>query len=322
MILFTPKTSQLYKPDHKVITPGSGKPFWRSFGIIKDITENQLDIFHGLSNELPYRIEKNKCKSVVSIHDVLFMRYPELYPYIDRKIYDLKTKFACSSADCIIAISEQSKKDLLEYYDVEPEKIKVVYQSCGKQYFDNNETASPNDVPKRYILTVGSLVGRKNHKTLIAALPMIDKDIELVIIGRGKLRSELEALSSELGVSKRVQFKDNVGNADLPSYYKASLAFVFPSLFEGFGIPILEAMLCRTPVIVGKNSCFPEVAGESSIYIDQHSPQDIADAVNMISNKPEKRLEIVERSYNFAQLNFHPNIVASKLHQLYEHLRK
>ena len=106
------------------------KPFWRTMGIVKDIRREDLDIYHGLSNELPFKINKTKVKSIVTIHDLIFLKFPQFYSLIDRIIYNVKAKYACRVADRIVAVSECTKRDIIKHYKISPDKSEVVYQGC------------------------------------------------------------------------------------------------------------------------------------------------------------------------------------------------
>ena len=108
--------------------------YWRSVGIKRDLLKHKIQLFHGLSHEIPLGLEKANIRSIVTIHDLIFERFPEHYPFIDRKIYSLKFRYACRHADHIVAISENTKQDIIEFYDIPPEKISVIYQSCHERY--------------------------------------------------------------------------------------------------------------------------------------------------------------------------------------------
>ena len=118
------------------------KSIWRSFGIVKNLKNDKIDLYHGLSNEIPFGLKKANIASVVTIHDLIFYRYPQYYPWLDRKIYEFKVRYACKHADQIIAISEQTKRDLINFLDVDNSKIEVVYQNCNPQF---NIQASVNE---------------------------------------------------------------------------------------------------------------------------------------------------------------------------------
>ena len=161
---------------------------WRSYGITPLLKEKEIDVYHGLSNELPFNIHKFMGKKIVTIHDLIFLRYPKLYPFLDRKIYNKKFQSSCDAADTIIAISAQTKKDIQEFYFIPEEKVKVVYQSCDEIFYkefsidEDNLIRSKHKLPAEYILYVGTIEERKNLLTLVKALKDV-KEIPLVVIG-------------------------------------------------------------------------------------------------------------------------------------------
>ncbi|NNC94298.1 MAG: glycosyltransferase family 4 protein [Chitinophagales bacterium] len=325
-VLFTPfmKEALHLKDENAQIITGRGS-LWRSFGIKNDIAESSVDMFHGLSNELPFGIDKIKIPSIVTIHDVLFKRYPRLYPWFDRQVYSYKTARACKEADKIIVISEQTRKDLITHFDVDHRKIELKYQSCGENFqrpmsdSELENVKAKYHLPERYLLTVGSLEERKNQSVLIKAIHLMKDKPDLTIIGRGSLHKKLLAQAAKYGLEDKVRIIENVDAADLPAIYRNASVFAYPSIFEGFGIPILEAIFSEVPVIVGRNSCFPEVAGPSSLYVDQSSAAEIASAIESVIDFPEMKKNITESSLKFAE-KFRTEKVIQNLYSLYESL--
>ena len=262
---------------------------WRTYGIHTTIQADKLTIFHGLSNELPFSITRTNAKKVVTIHDLIFLRYPESYSFWDRKIHYYKAAFACKHADVIVAISKQTATDICHYFPEAKNKVKTIYQSSPKAFRDfvyNSQTAETihqkYNLPERYILYVGSITLRKNVTTLIQAMKTLPEGIALVIAGNGNLKKEILQAISLFSLTNRVQVFSEVTDLELPYLYKAAFVFVYPSVFEGFGLPIQEALLSGTPVIAGNNSCFEEAGGGGGIYINQQNPNEIAAAVMKI----------------------------------------
>ena len=200
--LYTPKsvrnkdTEEFFDESKYTIRESTSlsKSYWRSFSIVKDLKKDNIDIFHGLSAELPVGIQKSGIKSIVTIHDLIFKFVKEDYKLPDRIIYDIKTKNACNNANKIITISQFTKKDLIKIYKIKPEKIKVIYLPIStnfeKKYSDDILIRTKNkfDLPKRFFLYVGSIIKRKNLRIIIEAMNIINKDelIPLVVIGNGK----------------------------------------------------------------------------------------------------------------------------------------
>ncbi|MGZ3777679.1 MAG: glycosyltransferase family 4 protein, partial [Mucilaginibacter sp.] len=296
--LYTPKIKQgngISFPEglHSVSTvlPASNliPALWRIAGIVKDLKRDQIELYHGLSHELPANIDKSGIKSVVTVHDLIFMRFPQYFGAINRFIYGTKLKYACRVADKIIAISERTKQDLIDLLNVSPGKIEVIYQGCNPVF---KQTAMQQEkqailekynLPAEFILSVGTIEERKNLLLLIKALPVVTNPIKLVAIGRQtNYAKKVKQLISDLNLTDRVIFLDTVDFTDLPAIYQSAKVFVYPSRYEGFGIPVLEALCSGTPVIAATGSCLEEAGGPDSLYVDPDDEKDLAEKVNMV----------------------------------------
>lgn len=296
---------------------------WRSYGITTLLNEHKINVYHGLSNELPFNIDQFKGKKIVTTHDLIFLRYPKLYPLIDRKIYNKKFRHACDLADVIIAISEETKRDIEKYYFIPENKIQVLYQSCGESFYKEStpilieNTIKKHQLPNEYLLYVGTIEERKNLLTLIAALKNI-KDIPLVVVGNKRnYFHKVEEYILKNKLQDRVLFLENVSTNELPVIYRQAKVFIFPSLFEGFGIPIIEALTSKVPVITTKGACFPEVAGPNSIYIDPTDSEALSEQINYVLNSESTRIQMAEKGYEYAQ-KFHPKKCTEQLMALYK----
>ncbi len=302
------------------------KEVWRRYLVKKDLIDDQLDIFHGLSHEIPYRLSECKFKRVVTIHDLIYLRYPEFFPTIDRVVYNHKFKHACQNADMVIAICEQTKFDLMQFLNVPEYKIQVHYQSCSPAFYNKRglseleEFKSKYNLSKPYILNVGAFEQRKNQLNLVDAFAMIAKefDVNLVLIGDGKsYKDQVSAKIDSLNLENRVSILSGIPHADLPLFYQAASTFCFPSFFEGFGIPIVEALFSKTPVITSIGSCFPESAGPSSIYVDPHSPSEIAFALKNVLASENLKNAMIAKGFEFVQ-KFHMKNSSEELIKLYQ----
>lgn len=251
------------------------KSLWRVFGLTFRLQDDKIDVFHGLSNELPLNIQKNKkVKKVVTIHDVIFLRYPSYYRWIDRKIYEYKFRKSCENADVVIAISECTKRDIISFFHIPERKIRVIYQGCDLSFTcmssdeKREEVKKKYSLPCRYILNVGSIEQRKNVLLAVKALKALPVDIHLVIVGKyTPYADEVTSYVKANGLECRVHILNGVAFDDLPTIYQLSDVFVYPSRFEGFGIPILEALHSGVPVIAATGSCLEEAGGPDSLYV-------------------------------------------------------
>lgn len=302
------------------------KALWRSWFICRDLQQENIDLFHGLSNELPFNIRKSGIKSVVTIHDLIFRRYPQFYKPIDRWIYDGKFKKACHDSDRIIAVSECTKRDIINYYHIEPEKISVVYQGCDSTFRHPcapeklQQVSLHYNLPKRFVLYVGSIEERKNLLLLAKALPTIDRDIQVIAIGkRTKYAQVVEKFINQHGLQKRMRILDHVPFEDLPACYQLATLFVYPSRYEGFGIPMLEALCSGIPAIGCTGSCLEEAGGPDSIYVHPDDPIELANAINSLWNNPERCNAMVQQGKQYAE-RFMEKKLCQQMEQLYNEI--
>ena len=306
------------------------KAYWRSHGILSRLRSDGTELFHGLSGELPIGISKIGVKSVVTIHDLIFLRHPEYYHWLDTKIYAWKFCQTVREADHIIAISECTKRDILHYAPfVDPSRITVIYQSCAPRFthgdcppcaqLAENMGTVPVCAP-RYLLSVGSIEARKNILLAVKALPLLPSDLTLVIVGRHTPYTDTVAAYAEShGLSHRIQIRHDVSNDDLPSLYAHAEAFVYPSRYEGFGIPIIEAISSGLPVVACTGSCLEEAGGPDSLYVDPDDEQAFAQAVRQVLRDAEGREERIRRSRDYIR-RFQGHDVAQQVYDLYQQL--
>ena len=275
-----PQNTQVIQPtDIYKLLPS---PIWRSVGIKSEIKRLGDELFHGLSQELPLGIEKFSIKKVITFHDAIFIRFPELYPSIYRKIFTLKNMKSCRIADCIIAISEQSKRDAIEFFNADASKVEVVYQGCNNIFRQKASSEEKEKIKKKYnlptdyLLFVGAIELRKNISVILRAIYQEKIDIPFVVVGRQTdLTKELIELTEKMNISTQVHFLHEVETTELPAIYQSAQLFIYPSIIEGFGIPVLEALCSETPVITSYGSCFEETGGKYSLYINPQNAQEI-----------------------------------------------
>ena len=299
------------------------KSLWRSYFVTSDLLKNKVDLYHGLSNEIPMNLKENGIKSIVTIHDLIFLRFPTYYNYIDRLIYTYKFKKACENADHIIAISEMTKRDIVSYFNIDPSKITVIYQNCDNSFSikatDDKKTVVRNkyNLPERYILSVGSIEDRKNVLLIIKALEHTKEDVKFISIGkRTDYTIIVENYIKTHGLEDRVTLLHDVTFDELPTFYQLATLFIYPSFFEGFGIPVLEALHSGVPVIAAKGSCLEEAGGENSLYINPNDELELADKINMLLSDEKKRRFMQEKGKEYTN-QFSDEIIARKITELY-----
>ncbi|WP_276132552.1 glycosyltransferase family 4 protein [Polluticoccus soli] len=344
--LAAPKLTSLY--DHSALsnvhdlTPSGVSKFfasaWRSKSVVKDLQKLGVDLYHGLSAEIPVGIRESGIRSVVTIHDLIFERYPHQYSKIDLQIYRSKSKYACHNTSRIIAISEQTKEDIIHYYAVKPDKVDVCYQSCNEIYQhkvseeEKRRVRAKYSLPGKYFLSVGSVIERKNLLTICKAMHLLQRDgkenIPLVVIGKGgRYFAKVKEYIHEKQLGSLVIFLDEneaiandadyKSSADFPAIYQLATALIYPSLFEGFGIPILEALWSGLPVITSNQSCMPETGGDAAFYVNPLSAEDMAAAMLQVSTHEGLRRSMIEKGYVHAK-KFTPEACAAQVMEVYK----
>ncbi len=301
---------------------------WRRYGIAADAAHDQLDLYHGLSHEIPSGIEKTKIKTVVTIHDLIFKRFPSYYKAADRRIYDKKFKAACINADKIIAISEQTKKDIIQFYEISESKIETIYQSCSSIFYLERSKeylktiAEKYNLPANFLLTVGTIEERKNTLLILKSMVKMKSDIPIVFVGRKKSYSKkLDEFILQNNLTNRVQFITSIDFEDLPAIYQLASVFIYPSRFEGFGIPIIEALHSKVPVIATTGSCLEEAGGPNSIYVDPDDDISLSKHLDEILSNEHLRNDMIAEGIKYVH-KFKDEVIAEKLIQLYKKILK
>lgn len=248
---------------------------------------DRLDLFHGPVNALPRGLA---CRSVVTVHDLALFRWPEQvtgrrYHYLTRAVRD-----AVRLAARVLAVSEATKHDLVELLGIPSERIAVTPLGVDQRFRPPAMEAlaafrARVRLTGPYLLAVGTLEPRKNLTRLLEAFASLTAEFphQLVLVGpEGWRNTELQATLDRLDLGDRLRFTGFVPDDDLPSWYAAAELFVIPSLYEGFGLPLLEAMACAAPVVAGNTSALPEVAGDAAVLIDPTSVDAIAAGIRRV----------------------------------------
>ncbi len=302
------------------------KAWWMLHGIVEDLRRDGVSLYHGLAGELPIGIRKAGIKTVVTIHDIIFMRHPEYYSRIEAKIAEWKFRKTCDEADRIIAISECTKRDIMLFGGVNPEKIDVIYQSCGTRYKLREGEKKLQEVhtgyllPERYIICVGAIEERKNILLAVKALRMLPEDISLVAVGQPTpYLDTVKKYIGENGLADRVKFLHDVPFEDLPAIYQMAEAGVCPSRYEGFGIPVIEAIQSGLPVVACTGSCLEEAGGNATIYVGPDDAYGMAEAfMKILKGGPEREERIAAGLKYIAR--FENDNVARKVLEVYKKL--
>ncbi len=283
---------------------------WTLLGLSRKLfsNRNKIDVFFSPTHYLPLY---TPCSSAISILDVSYLHFPKLFKKKD--LYQLKLwgRFSIGKASKIITISKSTKNDIIKAYSVSEDKVVVVYPGIKKVSSIEYSVLSMDRLKEKYgikgdyILFVGTLQPRKNIVRLVEAFSRlrtknlgIKTDLELVIVGKkGWMYEDILNAPKKLGITDRVKFLDSVSDEDLPSFYKNALCFVLPSLYEGFGLPVLEAMKYGCPVLTSNVSSLPEAGGDAALYFNPQGVEDIAKNLESIIQNPELRKELIKKGY-------------------------
>ena len=262
------------------------------FLFYRTVRRNDFDLLHLTFYPAPAIREMTTKPIAVTVHDLTPEIYPELFAGAEKWI--AAKKYWCHNADIIFTVSDRTRKDLLRIYpDISPEKVYRVYLGGGFPRKLNSEL----ELPESYLLYVG---GRRNYKNFLPMLSALvpvfheHKNLYLICAGGGIFTDKEKDMIQTAGLTGRV-IQKTLNEADLAQLYKQAAALIYPSWYEGFGIPILEAFSRELPVLLSDRSCFPEIAGNAALYFDPETPHAIAGAVRRILTEPELRQELVQR---------------------------
>lgn len=301
------------------------KSYWRSVNLGKYLRKDSIDIFHGLSNELPLHIGRSGVQSVVTIHDIIFIALPELYKPIDRKVYLKKTRNAIEAADRIVAISSQTRKDLVEILGAEEEKIRVVFQGCHPWFYEplseetRNEARQRFNLPEQFVLYVGTIEKRKNLLEIVRAMHIGGIDLPLVAVGKKTpYIDEVRAYLTKHRIDN-IYFHDFVPSNDLPAFYQLAEIFVYPSSYEGFGIPVLEALNSGVPVVTSRGGCLEETAGPAGLLVDPGNTEELSVTIRKALEDSGLRKKMIAEGKQHA-LKFREEETIPGLYRVYEEL--
>lgn len=317
------------------------KALTRTFSLGRRAKADGCCLFHGLSNELPRDVVRAALPSIVTIHDVAWRTFPDMYKPIDRALYDWKYGHSAKTATHVIAISQSTKKDVMKYYGVHEERISVIYQPVQDIYYNpvTREEAlkavlrhpvlsllpmfRPSDTSPdiSFLLTVGSINSRKNLLGMLKAyneIPVTER-IPFIVIGNGReYRGKCEDFISANKLRQWVTILDNIHDAEtLQALYTLATALLYPSFYEGFGLPVAEAALQHCPVITSNISSLPEAAGPGALIVDPRSTDEIAAAIQKLLGSEPLRLQLGTAGHDYAMSCFNPDRLTRQLYELY-----
>lgn len=296
---------QLFTPDGPIIKHLPA--WWRTVEMVHDWPRLGIDLYHGLSNEIPVTSSLAPCATVVTIHDLIWRRFPSDYSAIDRQLYDFKYKRSAKIATRVVAISERTKADLIADWNIPEDKIDVIYQGCHPVFaqrigFDERKALRLRlGLPERYIATVGTVQGRKNQLLAIKGLTALPSDIKLAIAGKPQpdYRREIDRFIAENRLADRIVWLESMDMPSLAALYAGAIFSSYTSRYEGFGIPVIESIASGTPVVACTGSCLEEAGGPGAIYVDPDDVEAYVDAARSIIEKPWLRDKLVAQGQSY-----------------------
>jgi glycosyltransferase involved in cell wall biosynthesis len=312
--LYSDREFELASPDdrwHKRVSrripllPGSA---WLQTDARKMAIEDGVDVFWGTAHALPLGLPQS-VRKVLTVHDVTWAECPETMSMYNRLAHHLLAGRSIREADVICVPSQATRRGLMRYYEGASQRIEVVHWGIEDHYSMHDRMEAARRIAQKfgasldYLCTVGTVIPRKNLHTIIEAVGILRDGhqcrVQLLIAGaKGWKNSSLrEQLAASALTEKEVKFLGYVPEEDMPDLYAGASVFVFPSLYEGFGFPVLEAMACGAPVVASNVSSVPEVTGDAALLVDPHQPQDFADAILRVRSDPALREQLTERGF-------------------------
>ncbi len=280
---------------------------WEQIFLPLKLRQLDVDILHCPAHVIPIF---SKQKSILTIHDLAFKLFPKTFKWQNRIYLNFIVPLSIKRADKIIAVSNNTKNDIVKEYNVNPNKINVIYNGLDEKFKILKEDTVINklkakyELPQNFILYLGTLEPRKNLKNLIKAFDNLEESNKKLVIagGKGWLYKDIFSLVREKKLENDIIFTGYVDKEDIVPLYNAATLFVYPSLYEGFGLPPLEAMACGTPVITSNVSSLPEVVGDAAITVDPKNINELSEAISNVLSNEDLQNEIIQRGIERAKL--------------------
>lgn len=317
-------------PEHDYVLL-DGNTFQRSFRQGREALSAGCQLYHGLSNELPLD-SRSLRPSVVTLHDTAWRTYPEMYHWADRHIYDWKYGRTCQRADCVVCISESTKRDAMRFYGIPEERVRVIYQPVAQTYYTPLAADTARQairealpyLPADFVLYVGSINSRKNLLGLVRALHLLPKERRpfLLAVGNGRAyRREVEEFVENHGMASGFRIEADIHGCQLlQALYREALCFLYPSHYEGFGLPVVEAALQGTPVLTSTVSSLPEAAGPGACLVEPTDIGAMAAAIDRLLSDTAFSRSVGQNVEAYARSHFDPDTLLRQMMALYVEL--
>ncbi|OGC07812.1 hypothetical protein A2230_00425 [candidate division WOR-1 bacterium RIFOXYA2_FULL_36_21] len=274
----------------------------------RQIKKDQIDVFWGTQNILPFFLP---CKKILTVHDFVWRFFPKTMTFYNLYVNRLFAGKSIQISDCFMAVSQSTADDLIRLFNIKRDCISVVHNGIELSFGATrrrNLIEGKFNISCKYILTVGTIEPRKNIISLVKAFKKyqerVDSEVQLVVVGaRGWANSSLfDTIRKFNFKDDAIRFLGHISDDDLKRLYSSAEVFVFPSLYEGFGFPPLEAMACGCPVIVSNTSSMPEVCGDAAFYINPYDIENIVNALNSVLSNQNLRNLLIEKGLNRVKL--------------------
>ena len=321
--------AELHLPDDRASGVGRralGSGYWRTFRLGHAAAKAGVELYHGLTHEIPRDLPRTGVRSVVTFHDLIYQRHPDLFPVFDRWSYRWRYEWSARHADAIVAVSTRTRDDLLECYRLDPARITVIAPPRDPAFAaattpaEREAARSKYGLPREFVLSVGTLEPRKNHAMLLAAISQFGRadQLPLVLIGRdGGSAAALRATVHSGGLRDQVHMLRDVPPADLPALVQSATLFLYPSAVEGFGMPIVEALSAGVPVIAASGGHLNEAGGPDTRYVPAGEPAAWAAAISELLAAGTLRARMRERGAEYAR-QFDSEKIAAQLTSVYD----
>lgn len=307
------------------------KSIERTFRLGRKAAGDGCRLFHGLSNELPRDIVKAGIPSIVTMHDVAWRTFPDMYTIFDRHIYDMKYGWSVRHATHVVCISRSTKRDIMRFYNIPEERISVIYQPVQQSFYTPMPQTEAEEICNRqlpytqgreFILTVGAINSRKNLLGMVKALeglPPKERPL-FIVVGNGReYRAKVERYINAHGLNNNIRIESNIHDAKtLQALYSRARCLIYPSFYEGFGLPVVEASLQRCPVITSNVSSLPEAAGPAAIQVDPNAVSQMTNALRRLLSSPNECQERGEQAYRYCIDHFAPDALTAQILELYD----
>lgn len=295
---------------------------WQFFLFPFELKKLKVRVLHSPNYITP--LFKLGFKVIVTIHDLTFYLFPEKFTVTKRLFFKYMLPLFIKISDKIIAVSNNTKKDILKFFKISERKVIVTFESYPEYYTYNNDSNDQNILTKygigsKYLLFVGMIEPRKNILSILKSFKEIDSDLELDLVIAGKkgwYYKEIELYLEKLlriGIKNKIIFTGYVSEPELKYLYQNAFIFIYPSIYEGFGIPPLQAMACKVPVITSNLSSLPEVVGDAAIMVNPYDINKISEAIRTLYNDLDKRSELINKGViqakKFSLENFAKNTI-------------